>query len=104
MPDTRLGETISLDEFTMMLTGMAQGLSLRHIGAVRSKVIDHHNQRSVLGKATQILIAGAVDPGTGREVADVVDELMAVRVAPDENRRKPGRFRAWVGRLRRGRP
>lgn len=95
---------VSLDEFTMMLTGMAQGLSLRHIGAVRGKVIDHHNRSSVLGKATQILIAGAIDPGDGREVADVVDELMAVRVPPDEDRRKPGRFRALIGRLSRRRP
>jgi hypothetical protein len=68
------------------------------------RVIDHHNRRSVLGKASQILIAGAIDPGDGREVADVVDELMAVRVPPDDDRRKPGRFRAWIGQLRRGRP
>ncbi|HEY0640159.1 MAG TPA: hypothetical protein VGD67_21225 [Pseudonocardiaceae bacterium] len=95
---------ISLDELTMMLTGMAQGLSLRHIGAAGGKVIDHHNRRSLLGKASQILIAGAIDPGDGREVADVVDELMAVRVPPDEDRRQPGPLRAWIGRLRRGRP
>ncbi|MFC4855032.1 hypothetical protein [Actinophytocola glycyrrhizae] len=95
---------ISLDELTMMLTGMAQGLSLRHIGAAGGKVIDHHDRRSMLGKAAQILIAGAIDPGDGREVADVVDELMAVRVPPDEDHRKPGRFRAWTGRFRRGRP
>jgi hypothetical protein len=93
---------ISLDELTMMLTGMAQGLSLRHIGAASGKVIDHENQRSVLGKASQILIAGAIDPGDGRRVADIVDELMAVRLPPDD-RGKPGRFRAWLGRLRRGR-
>lgn len=96
---------ISLDELTVMLTGMAQGLSLRHIGAASDKVIDHHNRRSVLGKASQILITGAIDPGDGREVADVVDELMAVRVPPDGgDRRKPGPFRAWIGRLRHGRP
>ncbi|MEV0675432.1 hypothetical protein AB0I60_02800 [Actinosynnema sp. NPDC050436] len=94
---------ITLDELTMMLTGMAQGLGLRHIGATDGKVIDHHNRRSVLGKASQILIAGAVDPGDGREVADVVDELMAVRVPPDEDRRKPRPLRSWLGRLRRGR-
>ncbi|WP_434444600.1 hypothetical protein [Lentzea sp. E54] len=95
---------ISLDELTMMLTGMAQGLSLRHIGAAGGKVIDHANRRSVLGKATQILIAGAIDPGDGRDVGDVVDELMAVRVRPDEDRGKPGLLRSWIGRLRHGRP
>ncbi|GGM88973.1 hypothetical protein GCM10011609_27230 [Lentzea pudingi] len=93
---------ISLNELTMMLTGMAQGLSLRHIGAAGGKVIDHANQRCLLGKASQILIAGAIDPGDGRKVADVVDELMAVRVPVDEDRRKPRRFRARVRRLRRG--
>lgn len=98
---------ISLDELTVMLTGLAQGLSLRHIGAASDKmikVIDHQNRRSVLGKASQILIAGAIDPGDGREVADVVDELMAVRAPNDQGHRKPRRFRAWTGRLRRGRP
>lgn len=94
---------ISLDELTMMLTGMAQGLSLRHIGAAGGKVIDHDNRRSVLGKAAQILIAGAIDPGDGREVADVVDELMAVRVPPAEDHRKLGRFRAGIGWFRRAR-
>ncbi|WP_394620157.1 hypothetical protein JNUCC0626_13930 [Lentzea sp. JNUCC 0626] len=91
---------ISLDELTMMLTGMAQGLSLRHIGATGGKVIDHHGRCSVLGKATQILIAGAIDPGDGREVAAVVDELMAVRVPPDGGGEKPSRFRVWIGRFR----
>lgn len=95
---------ISLDELTMMLTGMAQGLSLRHIGAAGGKVIDHAHQRSVLGKACQIMIAGAVDPGDGRDVADVVDELMAVRVPVRENRRGPRRFRFRIRRLRLRRP
>lgn len=97
---------ISVDELTVMLTGLAQGLSLRHIGAASDKaikVMDHQNRRSVLGKASQILIAGAIDPGDGREVADVVDELMAVRVPPAQDHRKPRRFRAWLGRLKRGR-
>jgi hypothetical protein len=96
---------ISLDELTMMLTGMAQGLSLRHIGA-RSEVVDmvdHHNRRSVLGKAAQILIAGAIDPGDGRKVADVVDELMAVRVPPATDRGKLARFRPRARRPRRTR-
>jgi hypothetical protein len=87
----------------MMLTGMAQGLSLRHIGAASGKVVDHHNRRSVLGKASQILIAGAIDPGDGREVAQVVDELMAVRVPPDTARRKPTRLRISIRRPRGGR-
>lgn len=56
---------ISLDELTMMLTGMAQGLSLRHIVTTRrDEVVDHRERRSVLGKASQLLIAGAIDPGT----------------------------------------
>ncbi|MFD4668668.1 hypothetical protein ACFWNN_02980 [Lentzea sp. NPDC058450] len=92
---------ISLDELTMMLTGMAQGLSLRHIGAAGGKVIDHHDRCSVLGKASLILIAGAIDPGDGRDVADVVDELMAVRVPPGEGRGKQGAFRTWIGRVAR---
>jgi len=97
---------ISLDEFTVVLTGLAQGLSLRHIGAASDqvlKVIDHENRRSLLGKASQILIAGAIDPGDARDVADVVDELMAVRVPPNQDSRKPRRFRARIERLRRGR-
>jgi hypothetical protein len=94
---------ISLDELTMMLTGMAQGLSLRHIGAASGKVVDHHNQRSVLGKASQILIAGAIDPGDGREVAEVVDELMAVRIPPGTDRGKLARFRPRIRRPRGGR-
>ncbi|GLZ38153.1 hypothetical protein [Actinokineospora sp. NBRC 105648] len=89
---------ISLDELTMMLTGMAQGLSLRHIGAAGVKVVDNQNRSSVLGKATQILIAGAIDPGDGREVADVVDELMAVRTPPSTDRGKLARFRPLVRR------
>lgn len=93
---------ISLDELTMMLTGLAQGLSLRHIGAASGKVIDHVHRRSVLGKASKILIAGAIDPGDGRDVADVVDELMAVRV-PEEDRRKVRRLRVRIRRLRRRR-
>lgn len=94
---------INLDELTMMLTGMAQGLSLRHIGAVESKVVDHRNRRSVLGKASQILIAGAIDPGDGREVAEVVDELMAVRTPSATQRGKLARFRPRISRPRRGR-
>lgn len=93
---------ISLDELTMMLTGMAQGLSLRHIGATSGKVIDHEGRRSVLGKASLLLIAGAIDPGDGRDVAEVVDELMAVRVRPVEDRTRPGRLRSFLGRLGRG--
>ncbi|MET9227839.1 hypothetical protein [Lentzea sp. NPDC003310] len=89
---------ISLDELTMMLTGMAQGLSLRHIGATSGKVIDHAHRRSVLGKACQLLIAGAVDPGDGRDVADVVDELMAVRVPAPADGGKPTRRRFLIRR------
>lgn len=94
---------ITLDELTMMLTGMAQGLSLRHIGAASHKVVDHHNRRSVLGKASQILIAGAIDPGDGREVTEVVDELMAVRIPSDTDRGKRARFRPRLRRPRRAR-
>ncbi len=95
---------ITLDELTMMLTGVAQGLSLRHIvTARRDEVVDHHERRSVLGKASQILIAGAIDPGDGREVAEVVDELMAVRSPSDTDRGRRARFRPRIRRPRRGR-
>jgi hypothetical protein len=95
---------ISLDELTMMLTGMTQGLSLRHIGS-RQRQDDRPRKPALhAGQGLPDRDRRAIDPGDGRQVADVVDELMAVRVPPDEDRRKPGRFRAWVGRLGRGRP
>ncbi|ANZ35942.1 hypothetical protein BBK82_07465 [Lentzea guizhouensis] len=94
---------IDLDELTLMLTAMAQGLSLRHIVAEPGEVMDHPNQRSKLGKACQILLAGAVDPGDGRDVAEVVNELMAVRIPSEQDRRKPSRFRLRIRRLRRKR-
>ncbi|MGB3438271.1 MAG: hypothetical protein WBA97_05910 [Actinophytocola sp.] len=95
---------ISLDELTVMLTGLAQGLSLRHIGAANGKdVVDNRARRSVLGKAAQLLIAGAIDPGDGRAVAEVVDELMAVRIPSDTNPGKLSRFRPRIRRPRRTR-
>ena len=89
---------ITLDELTMMLTGMAQGLSLRHIGATIGTVVDHHHRHSLLGKATQILIAGAIDPGDGREVAAVVDELMIPRNPPHAHPATPSRYRIRLPR------
>jgi hypothetical protein len=76
---------ITLDEFTVMLTGMAEGLGLRHIGELGGRVIDHHHRRALLGKAVNLLIAAAIDPGDGRPIEAVVDELMAVTV-PAESR------------------
>lgn len=74
---------ISIDDLTIILNAIAQGLSLRHIGATDGKVINHRDRSSVLGKAALLVIAGAVDPGDGRPVADLADELMAVRATGD---------------------
>lgn len=94
---------VTLDEFTVILTGMAEGLGLRHIGANGDRVVDHHRHRTVLGKAAQILIAGAINPGDDRVVESVVDELMAVQVPPPPRRQKLTGLRARVARRRSGR-
>lgn len=90
---------LTLDEFTMMLTSMAEGLGLRHIGAAGQKVIDHHRRRALLGKAVNLMIAGAIDPGDGRKVEDVVDELMAV--APPLPRTRTSKLAALRARAAR---
>lgn len=75
---------ITLDEFTVLLNGMAEGLGLRHIGELGGRMIDNHRRRTLLGKAVNLLIAGAIDPGDGRPVEEVVNELMAVPAPPEQ--------------------
>ncbi len=91
---------ITLDEFTVMLTGMAEGLGLRHIGELGGRVIDHHHRRALLGKAVNLLIAAAIDPGDGRPIEAVVDELMAVTVPAESRPRMLAALRARAARRR----
>lgn len=66
---------VTYADLTLWLTALAEGLALRAAGDQASPVFDHENRQSTLGLAAMALIAGCVDPGDGRSLADVVAAL-----------------------------
>jgi hypothetical protein len=61
-----------------MLTALSAGLNKRHLGDSESTgpLIDEQTNRTPLGKAAPLLLAGAVDPGDGLTAEQRVDELI----------------------------
>lgn len=67
-----LRKGITLEEFTMLLTAVADGLSMRMLAQPTAKVIDHDARRSLLGKAALGMAIAFLDPGDGLSVEDLL--------------------------------
>lgn len=71
----RLRPGLSLDDFTVLLTAVAEGLALRMIGDRGTPVLDHQRRRSLLGTATLALVIACVDPGDGETLEQAADRM-----------------------------
>ncbi|MGH3622301.1 MAG: hypothetical protein ACRDQ5_10990 [Sciscionella sp.] len=71
----KLRPGISLDEITMILTAVAEGLGLRMVGDPSAPILDHHHRRALLGQAAVAIFAACVDAGDGKHIDQVVDSL-----------------------------
>lgn len=66
---------LSFDDFTVILTAVAEGLALRMIGDRAASVLDHERRRSLLGTAALALMIAFVDPGDGETLEETADRM-----------------------------
>lgn len=71
----RLRPDTSLDDLAVILTAVADGLAMRALVDGPDCVMDREARTSLLGTAAFALLAAFVDPGDGRTVRQIVDEL-----------------------------
>lgn len=71
----KLRPDVTIDQFTDILTAVAEGLALRSIGDPDAKVIDHQTKESLLGKAALAMAAACLDPGDGRPLEEIVRRI-----------------------------
>ncbi|HEU0087465.1 MAG TPA: hypothetical protein VFQ77_07420 [Pseudonocardiaceae bacterium] len=78
----RLRPGLSLDEFTLIITAVAEGLALRAQGDRSTAVLDHKRRRSLLGTAALALMIAFVDPGDGQTLEDIADRVANSQAGP----------------------
>lgn len=71
----RLRPELSLDDLTVILTAVCEGLTLRTIGDRSTSVLDHERRRSLLGTAALGLMLAFVDPGDGQTLQEAADRM-----------------------------
>jgi hypothetical protein len=76
----KLRPDVSIDEFTNVLTALANGISLRAVGEHGAGVIDHDAKESLLGKAALMIAAACIDPGDGLGLEEAAGMVLAPRV------------------------
>jgi hypothetical protein len=73
--DMPLRPGMTLDDVTILLSAMIEGLRLRMTADPDTPIVDPEHERSLLGTGVLSLIAGCIDPGDGRSVEDVARDL-----------------------------
>lgn len=68
---------VSLEDLTVILIALTEGLLLRSIGERDRSVLDNRRRRSLLGIAAVALAAGCIDTGDGMDIGDLVDSIAA---------------------------
>lgn len=71
----RLRPGVSLDDVTVILSAVAEGLKLRTIGDRATPVLDHQQRRSLLGTAALAFVIACVDPGDGETLEETADRV-----------------------------
>lgn len=64
---------ISVDELTIILTAVSEGLTLRALAEGPARVMDDEKRTSLLGVVTMALLLTCVDAGDGRTLREFVD-------------------------------
>jgi hypothetical protein len=63
---------VSVDDFTTMLTAVADGVASRSMFDDSPTLIDHENSRSLIGMAALAITAACIDPGDGLPLEEIV--------------------------------
>ena len=71
----RLRPGISVEDFAVILTAVAEGLSVRGMVDGKDRVRDSATRTSLLGMAGMAILSAFVDPGDGRTLSQVVNDL-----------------------------
>lgn len=71
----RLRPDISLEEFTVILTSVADGIGFRLMFDDNELLIDHGRERSLLGKAALAMAAACIDFGDGMPLEQLVRQM-----------------------------
>lgn len=66
---------MSVTDMTMILAAVSDGLNLRALAEGTDKIMDDEARTSLLGTTALVLILAVVDPGDGRSMKELVDEL-----------------------------
>lgn len=73
--DLRLRPGLSMDDFTVLLTAVAEGLALRAIADRATPVLDAERRHSLLGTAVLALVIACVDPGDGGTLEEAANRI-----------------------------
>ncbi|MGH3938339.1 MAG: hypothetical protein ACRDTG_06840 [Pseudonocardiaceae bacterium] len=73
--DLKLRPGLSMDNFTVMLSAVAEGLALRGIGDRETPVRDVGRRVSLLGTAVLAFVVACVDPGEGHTLEEAANSL-----------------------------
>lgn len=71
----RLRPDVSVSDVTTILAAVSDGLSLQAFADGTDKIVDEEARTSLLGTTALALILAVVDPGDGRSMKELVDEL-----------------------------
>lgn len=67
---------VGMEEFSILLQAMAEGLGLRLIAGVDEPLLDHEQQTSLLGTAALSLFLALVDPGDGLTLEQTAESAL----------------------------
>ncbi len=70
---------VDMEEFSILLQAMAEGLGLRLLSGVDEPLLDHEKQTSLLGTAALSLFLALVDPGDGLTLEQSTEAAMHQR-------------------------
>lgn len=73
----KLRDGVTAEELARMLTALSEGVLLQHMADPDAPLIDHGRGESILGKAANLIVASALDPGDGMSVTELVNSLGA---------------------------
>jgi hypothetical protein len=71
----KLRPGISVDDFTAMLTAVADGVASRSLFDDSERLIDHGKARSLIGTAALAITAACIDPGDGQSLEQIIQML-----------------------------
>jgi hypothetical protein len=73
----RFRSDVTVDDFAVLLTAVAEGLAFRRLADPDAKIMDPASRTSLLGLATRALAAICFDPGDGLTTRQNCDDVLA---------------------------